>query len=292
MDLESLPANRARYEDVFLTGYSKIAEKDAVYRHVSHHFENSVLGSLQKVFTPEEQFNMLGVGVGAGKHEIAFMKTLMAFYRKISNTAVEPSSSLLHTYEENLQSAGITPQVDVKYINCTLRQYLDGRGDKEEKFQLISGIHCMYYLGKIEDSMDQLLSTLTENGILLLQFNSEQSAFAKLRKGLPALYRQDGPIHVEIDDVTREAKRRGCDVIKIPLQLTIDVTELFDETSDFGNKILDFFTMTSYFRQTAPKALVEEVLEFWRDNSSRDDSGRFRANAEEYLALPYAGPLL
>ncbi|XP_071488354.1 histamine N-methyltransferase B-like [Diadema antillarum] len=285
MELSSLVENPARYEDVYLTGFSRIAEKDAVFHHVTYHFKNTVLATLKKDFAPDGQFNMMSVGVGIGKHEIALVKTLREFYKKLSSTAIEPNANLLRAYKENVQSAEITPPVDVKYFHGTFRQYLDDGVEEDGKFNLISGIHSLYYLGQIRESMDQLLVTLKENGILLLQINSKHSAFVKLGKAVPSLNRQDVNITFTGEDVTREAERRGCDVTKIPLQLTLDVTEIFDETSDFGNKILDFFTMTSYFRQTAPKALVEEVMEFWRDNSSRDESGRYSANFEEYLMI-------
>ncbi|XP_072168466.1 histamine N-methyltransferase A-like [Diadema setosum] len=285
MALTSLLENEARYKDVYLTGYSRIAQKDAIYHHVTYHFEKTVLGNLKKVFTLDGQFNMMGVGVGEGKHEIAVIKNLRPFYKKISSIAIEPNANLLQTYEENMQRAEVIPPVDVKFFNGTFGQYVDGRGNQHEKFHLISAIHSLYYLGQIEESMEQLLAALKENGILLLQIASGRTAFAKLWKVVPSLNWQDVNITFTEEDVTREAKRRGCDVTKIPLQLTLDVTELFDEASDFGNKILDFFTMTSYFRQTAPKALVEKVMEFWRDNSSWDESGRCRADFEEYLMI-------
>ncbi|XP_071490921.1 histamine N-methyltransferase-like [Diadema antillarum] len=230
MELTSLLENEARYKDVYLTGFSRIAQKDAIYHHVTYHFEKTVLGNLKKVFAHDEQFNVMGVGVGEGKHEIAVMKNLRPFYNKISSIAIEPNAKLLQTYEENMQRAEVIPPVDVKFFN-------------------------------------------------------EHSPFPKLWKAVPSLNRQDVNITLTGEDVTREAERRGCDVTKIPLQLTLDVTELFDEASDFGNKILDFFTMTSYFRQTAPKALVEEVVEFWRDSITRDESGRCRADFEEYLLI-------
>ncbi|XP_071488355.1 histamine N-methyltransferase B-like [Diadema antillarum] len=260
--LMPLLENETRYKDVYLTGYSRIAQKDAVYQHITYNFEDTVLGTLKKVFAPDEQFNMMGVGVGAGKDEIAFMKSLRPFYQKISCTAVEPNARLLQTFEQNLKSADITPPVDVRCFHTTFRQYFDGRGDEDEKFHLISSINSLYYLGEIKESMNKLLATLKENGILLLMVNSEHSVSAKLRKAIPILDRQDGHIVFTNEDVRREAQVRGCDVTEIPLQLTMNVTELFDATSDFGNKILDFFTMTSYFRQTAPKVLVEKVMEF------------------------------
>ncbi|XP_072168468.1 histamine N-methyltransferase-like [Diadema setosum] len=285
IQLTSLPADHALYQDAYLTGFLKTDQMEEVYELVIRLFENTVLRMLRNVFLTEEEFNMIGVGTARGRHEIAFMERLLPFYKMISYTAVDPNAGLLQTHKANLRKAEFNPPVDAKYFDGTFRRYLDERADEDVKFHLISGIHSLYHLGQIEESMDQLLATLKENGILLLMVNSEQSVFAKLRKAFPSLDREDVHIVFTNEDVTREAKRRGCDVTEIPIQITKDVTELFDTASDFGNKILDFLTMTSYFRQTAPKALVEEVMEFWRDNISRDESGRCRANFEEYLMV-------
>ena len=47
----------------------------------------------------------------------------------------------------------------------------------------------------------------------------------------------------------------------------IDVTDVFDEKSAEGNLLLDFFTHTLNFRETADKQQVEETLALIKDNT-------------------------
>ena len=103
------------------------------------------------------------------------MENLLSFYKMISYTAIDPNAGFLQTHKENLQKAEFNAPVDAKYFDGTFRQYLDGRADEDVKSHLISVIHSLYHLGQIEESMDQLLATLKENGIILLMVNSGKS---------------------------------------------------------------------------------------------------------------------
>ena len=77
----------------------------------------------------------------------------------------------------------------------------------------------------------------------------------------------------------------GHGIKNYPLPLKLDVTELFDETSELGNNLLDFVTFTYQFRKQAPQAVVDDVVEFWRKMVEVDENSRKLASADEDLIL-------
>ena len=86
-------------------------------------------------------------------------------------------------------------------------------------------------------------------------------------------------------NVREFAQSQGYDVITVDIPLLWDITEVFDDQSDFGNKLVDFFTMAAYFRQTAPAEVVDDLMSFWRSISTEDKNGRIVVPAHYEILL-------
>ena len=78
---------------------------------------------------------------------------------------------------------------------------------------------------------------------------------------------------------------KGHSIEFYPLSLPMDVTEIFDGSSEFGNNLLDFFVLTPRFRERAPRMVVDDVIEFWRERVVEDGDGRKIACGSEDLIV-------
>ena len=65
-NLKPLTEDHERYEDVYYNAFYKIAQKDVVLERVNQCFDITVMKRLTDVFGRDEQFSLLGVGVGEG----------------------------------------------------------------------------------------------------------------------------------------------------------------------------------------------------------------------------------
>ena len=86
-------------------------------------------------------------------------------------------------------------------------------------------------------------------------------------------------------NVREFAQSQGYDVTTVDIPVHWDITEVFDDQSDFGNKLLDFFTQAAYFRETAPSEVVDDLMSFWRSISTEDENGRILAPAHDEILL-------
>ena len=65
--LPELNQDSDRFLQIFTNEFSKTCKRDELLRKIVHHFDTSVNEKLVKVFPAEEEFNVLGVGVGQGR---------------------------------------------------------------------------------------------------------------------------------------------------------------------------------------------------------------------------------
>ena len=65
-NLKSLKEEHDRYEDAFLNAFYHVAQKDVILEKVVQYFDTKVVKRLTDVFCPNDQFSLLGVGVGEG----------------------------------------------------------------------------------------------------------------------------------------------------------------------------------------------------------------------------------
>ena len=83
-------------------------------------------------------------------------------------------------------------------------------------------------------------------------------------------------------DLRSVAERRGYTVTSFPLHLTYDITAaFFNDETEFGNKLLDFFSMTAYFRRSASREMLEEMMSAWRSQAVKGTDGRWSIRGDQ-----------
>nr|XP_054760560.1 histamine N-methyltransferase-like [Lytechinus pictus] len=274
-----------RYHDVYRNGFSKIAKKDVVLKEVAQHFDNIVLKKMTDVFQAEDQFNLLGVGVGEGHCEFHFLKRLGSHFRSIKNVAVEPNESLFKVFKAETQSwsSDTESNCESHYFVGPLTQFFDESPLVDRKYNLISAVHSLYYTGDLEATFIRLMSMLKDDGVMVIVLAGPNLIYRTHHRNpwLPAFDRYSAT--PESLKVVQLAEREGYKVTEFELNTKWDVTALFEEKSELGDKLVDFLTMTAYFRKTAPAGKLEEFMRLWRESCSEGENGRLQTEPREKL---------
>ncbi|XP_063954143.1 uncharacterized protein LOC129258568 isoform X2 [Lytechinus pictus] len=229
--IKPLTEDPKRYEDVYYNVFYKIAQKDVVLEKVNQYFDNKVIKMLTDVFGCDEEFSLLGVGVGEGPHEFHFLKSLQSYYSSICNVAVDPNE------------------------------------------------------GDFETTFTQMTSMMKDNGFIIIVCKND-SLNTKTFHKLPWLSESTQSNERLSSKTVREfAESQGYNVTTVDISVQWDITELFKDQSEFGDKLLDFCTQAAYFRQTAPATILDDLIAFWRSISTQDDHGRVFAPAHDEILL-------
>nr|XP_054766037.1 histamine N-methyltransferase-like [Lytechinus pictus] len=283
--LTILDVDLGRYRDVYLNGFSKIANKDVLLQELTNYFDNTVMKKLTDSFPADDQFNLLGVGVGEGHNELHFLKRLGSYFTSVKNVAVEPNEGLLELFETNADkwSSESKAKYESKWYIGTLSEFFDESPLAKCKYNMISAIHSLYHTGDFETTFTRLMSMLKINGVMFIVLSERNLIDRSHRKKewLPASHHYSGKPRSE--KVAEIAKRKGFSITALDLDIKWDVTDLFDEKSELGDKLADFMAVTAYFRKTASAEMKEELLCFWRSLCSEDEDGRMRTRSGEMI---------
>ena len=71
--------------------------------------------------------------------------------------------------------------------------------------------------------------------------------------------------YIKTVDVRQALDKLGIKYTVYPQPISVDITECFQEESEDGNLLLDFFTHVSEFRNKAPNSLVQEYLQYLKN---------------------------
>ncbi|XP_041471457.1 histamine N-methyltransferase B-like [Lytechinus variegatus] len=288
-DIIPLTGNHERYEDTYYNAFYKIAQKEFFVEKVSQYFDTKVMKILTNAFDRDEEFSILSVGVGEGPHEFHILKSLQTCYASISSVSVDPNESMVQTFKDRVASLNVDnkPPITFQAFNGSLTEFATTSTLARTKYHLITSIHSLYYTADLQTTFSQLTSMMKDDGFIIVVckkgdlISESFSKFAFLREAIPSY------IPLTSTDVKEFAESQGLNVIASDVNMQWDITEVFDDRSDFGNKLLDFFTQTAYFRQTAPSEVVDELMNFWRSISisTEDENGRMLSPCHDEILV-------
>lgn len=87
------------------------------------------------------------------------------------------------------------------------------------------------------------------------------------------------------DEIRKVSEQKGYTVSTKKLDIMLDLTDLFDEESELGDKLADFITCTAYLRKTASAEKLDALMSFWRSLCSQDEDERMRTLSDEYIMV-------
>ncbi|XP_072164371.1 histamine N-methyltransferase-like [Diadema setosum] len=76
-----------------------------------------------------------------------------------------------------------------------------------------------------------------------------------------------------VEEIQAFAASENIPLATYLLSARINVTSCFDESSEEGDKLLDFLTETAYLRRTAPTSVLRETLDVLKMVSKEDEEG-------------------
>ncbi|XP_072177245.1 histamine N-methyltransferase-like [Diadema setosum] len=274
--LTPLTDDEESYKEAYLNGFAKIACKEEILLHVTQTFDNVVWGKLQETFTAETDMRALGIGIGVGEHELNILQRLQSYYKRITQVVVEPNGMMLQAFKDKVRNFDLSKSVVTEVFHGTQQDFIRKRRHDDVKFNLITSVHSLYYVDDLEKTLEQLLGMLKPHGILLVHIQCEDDLMHMMYREKPwLLSNHNHKLFFTSKDVVDCVRNKVCDVTCFPMKISYDITELFQEYSSLGNRILDFFSSQSHFRDTAPAHVVKEIVGFCRGHSKRDDRGRF-----------------
>ncbi|XP_041472830.1 histamine N-methyltransferase B-like [Lytechinus variegatus] len=286
-DIIPLTGNHERYEDTYYNAFYKIAQKEFLVEKVSQYFDTKVMKILTDAYDRDEEFSILSVGVGEGPHEFHILKSLQSFYASISSVSVDPNESMVQTFKDRVASLNVDnkPPITFQSFNGSLTEFATTSTLARTKYHLITSIHSLYYTADLQTTFSQLTSMMKDDGFIIVVckkgdlISKSFSKFAWLTEAIQSFE------SLTSTDVKEFAESQGFNVIASDVIMKWDITEVFDDQSDFGNKLLDFFTQTAYFRQTAPSEMVDELMNFWRSISNEDENGRMLSPSHDQILV-------
>ncbi|XP_031572383.1 histamine N-methyltransferase-like [Actinia tenebrosa] len=249
------------------------------------------------------RFSILSIGAGDGFFDQEMLKIVLEKYLnagdkqlqevEILNAAVEPNPALLGQYKESIErssdgSKGLSNQRSVKFDLklMSFEGYAESKHDQNQ-YDLVHAIHSLYYVD-IESTLKHCYhNELGEKGLIvcLLGDNSNLTALTSLilDKHRPECQRK--PWSNPPANVISIAEKNSMKYEKVVVPFKVDITSVFDESSEEGRQMLDFFTHENNYRQTADQKELNEVLKMYREISTEDDNGKLIANGTHVLIL-------
>ncbi|XP_041461269.1 histamine N-methyltransferase B-like [Lytechinus variegatus] len=286
-NIKPLTEDPKRYEDAYYNVFFKLAKKDVVLEKVNQYFDANVVKMLTDVFSRDEEFSLLGIGVGEGPHEFHFLKSLQSYYPSICNVAVDPNEGMLQTFKDRVSSLNTNGKGSVSYhgFGGPLSEFFAGSPLAKKKYNLITSIHSLYYTGDLETTFTHMTSMMKDNGFIIIVCKNDSlmsKTFHKLSWLSESTQSND---RLSSKTVREFVESQGYNVTTVDISAQWDITELFKDQSEFGDKLMDFCTQTAYFRQTAPSAILDDLMAFWRSISTQDDNGRVFTPAHDEILL-------
>lgn len=211
-------------------------------------------------------------------------------HMKIFNRTIEPNEHSCDLYKAAIESLPNTLNDDpTEFEICqqTFQEYKERQQRKEVsvKFDMVHFIHSIYYVDIEQTLIYCFEKELREKGVFVCIV--EELDFTTMIMQIQ-WYRKDSESkkNATTEKMIKIAQDNGWKHEIYTQKYLIDVTDVFDEKSTEGNLLLDFFTHTVNFRETADQQKVEETLALIKDNTIVKD-GKLVGEKDESLILIY-----
>ena len=236
-------------------------------------------------------YKILGIGSGWGDVDLLFISQILAEMRKLNITCkirclvVERNVEFVDKFKERVkENAKQLQGVSFEWILTTAEDFIQDH--TSEKFDFIHCVHSLYYM-KEEDVLQKFKDKLlAPKGCILNVVQTEGSIYArnyyKYHKDIDAAWNF---FHVITDRRLKEtADRNGWQSKVVIGKRKLEVTEMFDDKSLQGRKLLDFFFHAENLHEHIQPDTLNNILTFFEENSFSEQSKKFAA-ADEGIVL-------
>jgi hypothetical protein len=170
----------------------------------------------------------------------------------------------------------------------SFEEYVDSEHDPNQ-YDMIHAIHSLYYVDCIESTLKHCYyNELKDKGVIACFLDNESNLPSIITLFLNKNQFKDKKACIcPAENVVRFAEKEKLKYEKFLIPFSVDVTSIFDESSEEGQYLLEFFTLEVGFRKTADQEVVKEVLKLLKDMSTKYDDGRLVVDVANELILIY-----
>ncbi|EDO38881.1 predicted protein [Nematostella vectensis] len=244
----------------------------------------NILSKKELVISVENPIRILSVGSGRGELDMVILRSILAGYKAgralIHQTVVEPSNSSLVDFKKAAASDDI-PEVVFSFHPTTFQEFSNGN-QRERKYFMIHFLHSIYYMD-IKTALAWSYDNLQNGGIIVCLVRTAQQPIYQTLKMLASL-KGKAFCHICSEDVTDVIKENGWEFEKHAVKFYLDLKDILDAESTEGNLLLDFLTLTPYFRKTEPIEIAQQIEELIKELSYIQD-GKMVAKFDSELIV-------
>ena len=299
-DMEELSFESGEYYSKCYDTYKKKFGEVSQGRQIISDSFVPVVRKILQTNSSSSQFNVLSVGSGDGDTDFRVLKIVEAElqrdekyqHMKIFNRAVEPNHHHINLYKKAIETLpnSLKNKTTFDIRQQTFEEYTQEESSREDstKFHLIHFYHSMYYV-----DVDQTLKycfekELQENGKIMVVVAREDTLIVPVMNAAnQSEHRRELKVEVFSNQGVYQAlsSQIGWNYYTVLEECVLDVTEVFDEDSVEGNRLLDFVTQFANFRATADKAHLDKVLSVIRDQTVVKDGKRLGKNNDVFFII-------
>ena len=247
-------------------------------------------------------FNVLSIGCGEGNGgDLLVLEAVANMIRGakpnskpvLFNQTVDPRSDALATFQSSAQSwkeKHGNIDVSFEWAAKTWQDYDEETKQEPKKFHFISFIQSIYYMEPERTLRDCLEKRLDETGIILCINVGEDvffNHFARKFYGTELLIMPTGANYYTSESIAAIAEKNGWKHDHFLFEFSLEVTDIFDESSVEGNLLLDFLVQTVNFRAVTNKTDEEQVIQLLSGRSKLGDDGKKRMHEKVGVVVIY-----
>lgn len=246
---------------------------------------NSLLpGEFKRMGAGSTGLDVLGVGSGGGQVDVQLLSLLQSMFPDVPITAdiVEGSDELTQNFKALLAKTTSLEKIKFTWHNTNSETYEKQVKEKGEakRFDFIHMIQMMYYVDNLEETVKFYHSQLKKNGRLMIIIETANGGWDTLWS----------TFHKELcgDAIKEYCSSRSVIAILKELGLkyeehlvhnAFDITECFDLGSAYGERLLDFMTISQHFHQSFTPETRAAMLDLLRNKCSTEKDGKVLFNS-------------
>ena len=223
-----------------------------------------------------DTINILSVGCGTGEMDIQLLSSSVQHFRQTQTTklpkpkicyhVVEPNSEHIAAFKASTSADGLKalPYVEdttFKWYQETFQTYAE-REHEKNIFDVILFIQSIYYVDVERALVKCYENELNKTGLILCMVETEDSLLNQFTTSQHVRKYHENVIMYTAKHVVKVATKHNWAYRQFSVDYSVDVSQCFEETSEEGSLLLDFFFHVKDCRGTVPK---EELTEALRD---------------------------
>nr|XP_006813505.1 PREDICTED: histamine N-methyltransferase-like [Saccoglossus kowalevskii] len=205
--------------------------------------------------------SVLSIGGGSGEVDRMMLQQLQGMFSNIKYSVVEPSLQEIEKFRNLVEGDTHLLKTAFDWHMKTFDEFIECmKVSPRDSFNFIHIIEAIYYM-PYDGAIQEMYNILALGGILLIIVTADGSGYHNLWKRHRSILQDDRMNFITSADVKKELRMKNIPFMSIRDESRVDISEVFVDNSDVGDRILDFLTHICNFRQTVPKNIRDDLIQ-------------------------------